>query len=36
MFAYSAEPGSESEQTLRLLADWAGNADIAERMHAPD
>ncbi len=24
VFAYSAEPGSTSEERLRLLADWAG------------
>jgi transcriptional regulator with XRE-family HTH domain len=35
MFAYSAEPGSRSEQALNLLASWSATSDQAEPAHAP-
>jgi transcriptional regulator with XRE-family HTH domain len=34
MFAYTAEPGSKSEQALDLLASWAATAEQAEPAHA--
>jgi hypothetical protein len=34
--AYSAEPGSPSEDALNLLASWAATMDQAETAHATD
>jgi hypothetical protein len=31
MFAYTAEPGSKSEEALDLLASWAATLDEEER-----
>jgi len=36
LFTYTAEPGSRSEEALRLLGSWAATADAAESAHAPD
>jgi len=36
MFAYTAEPGSSSEQGIRLLGSWAATADTAQTTHATD
>jgi hypothetical protein len=36
MFAYTAEPGSKSEQALDLLASWSATSDNAEPVHATD
>jgi MmyB-like transcription regulator ligand binding domain len=36
MFAYTAEPGSKSEEALNLLASWAATSDQAETAHATD
>ena len=36
MFAYTAEPGSRSEQALDLLASWTATEDQAEPAHASD
>jgi len=36
MFAYTAEPGSKSEQALNLLASWSATSDQAEPAHATD
>jgi len=36
MFAYTAEPGSKSEEGLRLLASWAATLDDAEAAHTAD
>ena len=33
---YTAEPGSRSGETLRLLGSWAATVDPAEPTHAPD
>ncbi len=33
---YTAEPGSKSEQALRLLASWAATAGLSEAMPASD
>ena len=30
MFAYTAEPGSRSEESLELLASWTATADATE------
>jgi hypothetical protein len=35
MFAYTAEPGSKSEESLNLLASWAATLDPAEPANAP-
>ena len=36
MFAYTAEPGSRSEEALNLLASWTATLDQAEPAHATD
>jgi len=36
MFAFTAEPGSKSEQALNLLASWAATLDQPETAHATD
>ena len=36
MFAFTAEPGSKSEQALNLLASWSATANRAEPAHASD
>jgi len=36
MFAYTAEPGSKSEEGLRLLASWAATLDDAEAAHTAE
>jgi transcriptional regulator with XRE-family HTH domain len=36
MFAYTAEPGSKSEQALNLLASWSATSDQPEPAHATD
>jgi transcriptional regulator with XRE-family HTH domain len=36
MFAYTAEPGSKSEQALNLLASWSATSDQAEPAHVND
>jgi transcription regulator MmyB-like protein len=36
IFAYTAEPGSKSEQSLNLLASWAATLDQAEMAHSTD
>jgi transcriptional regulator with XRE-family HTH domain len=33
IFTYTAEPGSRSEEALRLLGSWAATADPAESVH---
>ena len=35
IFTYAAEPGSRSEEALKLLGSWAATAD-AESPHATD
>jgi hypothetical protein len=36
MFTYTAEPGSRSEETLKLLGSWTATADRAESVRAID
>jgi len=36
MFAYTAEPGSKSEEALHLLASWAATPEAAGTAHATD
>ena len=36
MFAFTAEPGTKSEQALDLLASWSATTDRAEPAHASD
>jgi MmyB-like transcription regulator ligand binding domain len=36
LFTYTAEPGSRSEEALRLLGSWAATADPAEATRAAD
>jgi transcriptional regulator with XRE-family HTH domain len=36
MFAFTAEPGSKSEEALNLLASWTATPDEAEPAQAPD
>jgi transcriptional regulator with XRE-family HTH domain len=36
IFAYVAEPGSRSEEALKLLGSWAATLDATESAHAPD
>jgi MmyB-like transcription regulator ligand binding domain len=36
IFAYTAEPGSRSEEALSLLASWTATLDQAEPAHATD
>jgi hypothetical protein len=34
MFVYTAQPGSASEDALKLLASWAATQDQADRLDA--
>ena len=36
LFTYTAEPGSRSEETLKLLGSWAATVDAIEATHATD
>jgi transcriptional regulator with XRE-family HTH domain len=36
IFTYTAEPGSRSEEALKLLGSWAATVDPAESAHATD
>ena len=36
LFTYTAEPGSRSEETLKLLGSWAATVDPIEATHATD
>jgi transcriptional regulator with XRE-family HTH domain len=36
IFTYTAEPGSRSEEALKLLGSWAATADAAKSAHATD
>jgi transcriptional regulator with XRE-family HTH domain len=36
IFTYTAEPGSRSEEALKLLGSWAATADLAESVRATD
>ena len=36
IFTYTAEPGSRSEEALKLLGSWATTGDAAESAHASD
>jgi hypothetical protein len=36
IFTYTAEPGSRSEEALKLLGSWAATVDPAELARAPD
>ena len=36
MFAYTAEPGSKSEEALNLLASWTATVDEVESVDTPD
>jgi hypothetical protein len=36
IFTYAAEPGSRSEEALKLLGSWAATADHAESVRATD
>jgi hypothetical protein len=36
MFAYTAEPGSKSDEALNLLASWAATPDQTEPARATD
>ena len=36
IFTYAAEPGSRSEEALKLLGSWAATIDDAESAHATD
>jgi MmyB-like transcription regulator ligand binding domain len=36
IFTYAAEPGSRSEEALKLLGSWAATVDNAESAHATD
>ena len=36
IFTYTAEPGSRSEEGLKLLGSWAATVDPAESSHATD
>jgi transcriptional regulator with XRE-family HTH domain len=36
IFTYAAEPGSRSEEALKLLGSWAATADRVESAHATD
>jgi len=36
VFTYAAEPGSRSEEALKLLGSWAATADLAEPAPATD
>jgi hypothetical protein len=36
LFTYTAEPGSRSEEALKLLVSWAATVEPAESAHARD
>jgi hypothetical protein len=36
IFTYAAEPGSRSEEALKLLGSWAATVDPAESARATD
>ena len=36
IFTYTAEPGSRSDEALKLLGSWAATVDPAELAHTPD
>jgi hypothetical protein len=36
IFTYTAEPGSRSEEAMRLLGSWAATVDPAESARAAD
>jgi MmyB-like transcription regulator ligand binding domain len=36
LFTYTAEPGSRSDEALKLLGSWAATVDPAEPAHATD
>jgi hypothetical protein len=36
IFSYAAEPGSRSEEALKLLGSWAATLDLAEAAHSTD
>jgi hypothetical protein len=36
LFTYAAEPGSRSEEALKLLGSWAATVDPVESAHATD
>jgi len=36
MFTYTAEPGSRSDEALKLLGSWAATADQPELMRSTD
>jgi hypothetical protein len=36
IFIYTTEPGSRSEETLKLLGSWAASTDSAEPARATD
>jgi hypothetical protein len=36
IFTYAAEPGSRSEEALKLLGSWAATADPAEAVRTTD
>jgi hypothetical protein len=36
IFTYAAEPGSRSEEALKLLGSWAATVDNAESTHPTD
>ena len=36
IFTYAAEPGSRSEEALKLLGSWSATLDLAEASHASD
>ena len=36
LFTYAAEPGSRSEEALKLLGSWAATIDTAESAHSTD
>jgi hypothetical protein len=36
IFTYAAEPGSRSEEALKLLGSWAATVDSAEAERATD
>ena len=36
IFTYTAEPGSRSEEALKLLGSWAATVDLAESARSTD
>jgi len=36
IFTYAAEPGSRSEEALKLLGSWSATLDLAEATRASD